>query len=294
MTIPCLTQLSLLANPVESVQYNALRALTDLNSDAIAVLQEVRRSRSPLRRQAVVALAAVAGWEAVEPADQVLIERLIRLTTPRRPPEPVCWADAWFAVRSGDQTAILATLGIANAMPVATWRINEAFVTLETECVYITPCLDGWTLVFGDLPTPPVTAVTALSHRFGAAQWYYVFEGVNGWAIAEHGRIIRYYDSEDADRRLGPPHPAEQGFRLPHDDLSADNAFVNLSTMPGATEERATQLVGDRSVPDRCWAYDIAHRLSVDPITVGSHTRVEGHGLIAANWNGQLRGIRPI
>jgi len=226
--------LPLLADPVGYVAGSASGALTAMGPDVVPVLREIRRSSVPYRRHALTALAEVGGWDALDPADQALVRRLIRTKIPHEVPEPFD-CDEWFAIRSDDQAAVLDAFGFCGPTPV-TMRLGlNAYgndrcgtVTGEGTLAYVTPVLDGWTLVLLEPTGDPQHRAAHLSRRFGAAHWYHMFEGYTGWCIAERGEIVRYYDNGNPDRQVGPPHPAEHGYLLPHEDPYPDRAFDDI------------------------------------------------------------------
>jgi hypothetical protein len=296
--------LPLLADPEDHVRGRAAMAVQKMGPGVVPLLRDRRREPWPQRRLALRALAEVGGWDALDAADQALVRRLIRTKIPHETPEPMYLCGHWYAVPTTDQAAVLAALGLGEPTPV-TMRLGEAMWHGDHHglgdgpgtCVYVTPGWDGWTLVFGHYPSgeePPATLGTLalLSRRFGAAHWYYVFEGCTGWGTAEHGEIVRQYDSEDPDGQVGPPLPAEKGYLLPHEDPYPDDAFADLPL--GDTEAfgaRIRQLKAELGIPDECDATDIAARTSVDPGGIGPHTRVEGHGVLTVTDLGRRAGI---
>jgi hypothetical protein len=229
----------LVADPDERVRGRAVHALKAMRPDVLAVLRELRRTAHPARRQALTALAELGGWAALEPADQALIRRFIAVKRRIEVPEPMHLCGGWYALPTDDQDAVLAEFGLSDPFPVtmrlggAAWHSDSHWCEgPEGARVYVSPVLDGWTLVFGepsaDSPLaacePWTGAVEALSKRFGEAQHYYVFEGCTGWILGEHGRVVRAYTNEQPDEQLGPPHPAERGYLLPHERLNRNEA----------------------------------------------------------------------
>ncbi|MGH3747898.1 MAG: HEAT repeat domain-containing protein, partial [Micromonosporaceae bacterium] len=269
----------LLADPDEDVRGRAVMALKAMGPKVLPQLRAVRRSSGPFRREALTALADIGGWDALDPIDQAAVRRLINVKIRHETPEPMYLCGSWYALPTRDQSAVLKAFGLSDATPV-TMRLghfmwhhdHHMFHADPGGRVYVSPAFDGWTLVFGepseDAPGLDGAAtadecLAVLSRQFGAAHWYYEFEGLTGWGIAEQGEIIRRYDAEGPDDEpveVGPPHPAEQGFLLPHQHNQEG---------------------------DTCWAADIAARASVDPSSLGPDTVVEGHAVLALTAQGR-------
>jgi hypothetical protein len=109
---------------------------------------------------------------------------------------------SWIAVPGGDQAGIAEVLGLSGEQ-LATFSLGHSVVLHDSNDwpdprrVYLTPEVEGWTLVVGPWcdPVDPeranevLDAVTELSRRFGRAQAYYFGEhgGGSGWALAEKG-----------------------------------------------------------------------------------------------------------
>jgi len=77
--------------------------------------------------------------------------------------EPMFLHGSWFALPTRDQGAVLAAFGLSDAVPVTMRRGAEAWSAdrstwaprpLHHLCrrMYVTPVVDGWTLVFGEVP----------------------------------------------------------------------------------------------------------------------------------------------
>jgi hypothetical protein len=225
-------------------------------------------------------------------------------------PEPVRLSGGWFAVPTDDQAAVLAAFDLSDPVPVtmrsggSTWNNDCWSDDPHAECarMYVTPVLDGWTLVFG---TPPEQAhdgagvrdrCAGLSGRFGAAHWYGMRpgEGWSAWCLAENGRVVRAYDGIDDEDRFGPPHPAESGYLLPHEEppLPADWRDGVDVVVPGALAARYRRLQRELGIPDHCVASLIAARTSVDPTALGPHTVRGGTGVLALTACGRRLGPR--
>ncbi len=275
-------QLALLADPDAEVQRLARAALRDLGQDAVAYLRSVRRSRSPHRRRALEALAELGGWAALDETDQAIVRRLIGVKIAEEElPEPMHLCGGWYALPTDDQDAVTAAFDLSPTMPV-TLALGESVWNLDhhtwdkrythTTCtrMYVSPVLDGWTLVFGDTPEyahapgdARQAAVRArcadLSRQFGAAHWYAMScgDGWTAWCLAANGDVQRCYDRFRSEDQIGAGHPAEAGYMLPHESPSDFPDDVEL-----------------------CLSMTVARQESVDPADLDWMMDVDGHGVV--------------
>ena len=195
----------------------------------------------------------------------------------------------------------------------------------EHRRVYVSPVLDGWRLVFGSHSDDYHTAdragmaagvdhtlvkarCAALSARFGSAYWYGMSCGDDwtAWCIAHNGDVVRYYDaydaaeeeSEDADLAestlVGPSHPAESAYVLPHEDPFPADAFDGVDYNDHkAFQQRWLQVKRDLQIPDTCNGAIIAGLTSTDPSRIGPHTHVDGSAWLAFTECGRIHGDAP-
>jgi hypothetical protein len=183
--------------------------------------RELGRQPSENRERVLAALAVLGEWPVLEPADQALLRQWIEDRVATETPEPMAelngeFLGEWFAVSTGDRDALVEVLGLHQPMPV-TMRIGWNLASVGEDRVYLTPELNGWTLIFCYfLPDREFATLRGflveLSRRFGAAQYFYNDYGYQGWALAEHGELLRLYisgDSPESDEVVGPPHSAE-------------------------------------------------------------------------------------
>ncbi len=213
--------LPLLTDPDDEVQVRAVSALKQMGPGVIPVLRGVRRTPGPHRREVLAALAEVGGWDALDAYDQAVVQRLIRVKLAHEVPAPTQVCGGWYALPTGDQAAVLDAFDLSDAMPV-TMRLGThawlhdhlRFDAWPGSRTYVSPVLDGWTLVFENLPDDETSAdsdgdriqdsCAALSRRFGAAHWYCLCQAFTEWCIAERGEVIRYYSEEE---QVGPHTP---------------------------------------------------------------------------------------
>ncbi len=320
----------LLGDPDSEVRQRAVWAFKAIGTEAVPALRRLRRQPAAgprIRSGALEALAAIDGPAALDPQDQAAWRRLTTIKRSTEIPEGMHLCGSWYAVPSTDQAAVLDAFGLGGPEPVTlrtgagawnhdshAWYADR--VHYKCARVFVSPALDGWTLVFGDssenthriedadvperaLPSVVRRRCADLSRRFGAAQWYGMScgDGWTAWCIAEDGEVVRHYDAFDAedgraeDDGDGPAHPAEAGCLLPHQRALPDDAFDGVDLMDfEAFVARRQQVKEELGIPDTCYANDIAARLSVDPGALGAHTRIEGTGVLALTACGREHG----
>jgi hypothetical protein len=154
--------------------------------------------------------------------------------------------------------------------------------------VYVSPELDGWTVVIGPWCDPcdversdeVLQLCRDLSARYGQAQAYYFGAQGDGsaWLVAQDGVVLRRYcetgEGEDAYLTLGEPLPVERARR---------EQLGLLAVWDQATES-------DEDEDEWKWAAfdlapEIAAALGVSPLQLTAETRVEGTGVIALTPN---------
>jgi hypothetical protein len=271
--------LPLIDDPDTAVANQVTETLVAMGFEVRARLRELGRQPSENRERVLAALAVLGEWPVLEPADQALLRQWIEDRVATETPEPMAelngeFLGEWFAVSTGDRDALVEVLGLHQPMPV-TMRIGWNLASVGEDRVYLTPELNGWTLIFCYfLPDREFATLRGflveLSRRFGAAQYFYNDYGYQGWALAEHGELLRLYisgDSPESDEVVGPPHSAEimASAGLLDDDESDDRPL--------------------------CGAQGVAAYASLDPAQVGPDIRVRGHGLVggmSAGWHGTL------
>lgn len=226
----------------------------------------------------------------------------------------------WLALRTTDEQAVLAALALSDPVPVtlsqgeSAWNRDHHSWELDHDDhrrharVYLPPAVDGWTLVFGALPDTAhpgsgggwagrVQALcTRLSARFGVAHLYGMSCGDSwtAWCLAEAGTVHRYYEYGSTER-LGEPHPAEDGYRLPDEpDGLPPDAYAGIEPADvDVVMARRAALFEQHAVPDVCYATEIAAHTSLDPSTFGPHTAMSGRALLALTACGRAYGVAP-
>lgn len=315
-----------LGDPEPEVRQRAVWAFKEIGAGAVPALRRLRQEPSTaprIRSGALEALAEIGGPGALSARDLAAWRRLTGIKRLSETPEGLHLCGYWYAVPSADQEAVLAAFDLADPEPV-TLRTGASAWNHDTHnwgrkhphqrCarVFVSPVLDGWTLVFGDssddthliedaddreeaLPEVVRRRCAELSRRFGAAHWFGMSCGDDwtAWCLAEGGAVVRHYDAFDAEEKgyEGPRHPAEAGFLLPHEDGFPEGAFDGVSHGDSeAFAARYQQVKEDLGIPDTCYATDIAARLSVDPGALGARTRVTGTGVLALTACGRRYG----
>ncbi len=207
-------------------------------------------------------------------------------------PQPLytCWL-FWIAVPTGDQAGVMTTLGLTRSRSVT---FAEAAAVIDDDGhggtdglarVYVSPELDGWTLVIGPWCDPcddessdeMLQLCTDLSSRYGQAQAYYYGMQADGsaWLIAEHGTVMRRYcetgvPDEDTLFTLGQPLPLERARR---EELGLSPTW-DESTRGSEAEDEWKWSAHDM-------APEIAAALGVSPLGLTPQTPVRGTGLLA-------------
>ncbi|MFC4063602.1 HEAT repeat domain-containing protein [Actinoplanes subglobosus] len=318
--------IGLFEDPASDVRQRAVWACEAIGAAAIPALRAVRRAPGRRRRTALTALATIGGWDALDATDQHAVTRLIEVKAAGETPVPVHLCGSWYAIPTSDQSAVLDTFGLTGARPVtmrlgaAAWNNDHHNWSLgeHGSCsrMYVTPALNGWTLIFGTLPAvahlrgevairDTVRAHCAeLSSRFGVAHWYGAScgDGWTAWCLAEDGTVIDHYDiveSEPPDDEDDQSEPDESVIRY-YDD------FVPRTARPGVLHEQLSidgfgVSAADRSqwarrrynIPDHAHATDVATWLSVNPGTLGPDCTVTGRAILALTSCGANQPSTP-
>ncbi|MFJ5270631.1 HEAT repeat domain-containing protein [Streptomyces sp. NPDC088358] len=298
--------LTLLGDPDPKVARQAQDALVLQGPHVIPLLQRIReRGPGRQRARALTVLAELGGEPALSRADVAAIERLIRVKLLEDRPEPLwaCW-NHWIAVPSGDQAGIMRTLGLTDPRPV-TFALGNDIVDSDGhgcdtddhtgyERVFVTPELDGWTLVLGAWCDPcgkersedVLRLCAELSGRYGGAQAYYYGGQGDGsaWLVAEHGTVVRRYcetgEGDDELLTLGDPLPYERTRR------------AELGLRPDWDAARESQDDED----EWRWAAhdlapDVARSFGVTPLNISADTPSRGTGVIALTPYGVAHGV---
>ncbi|MEV7325639.1 hypothetical protein [Streptomyces sp. NPDC093970] len=295
--------LPLLADADRQVRDSTTLALSRLSADVAPMLSQVRRGGpGGLRRGALTVLADLIDPRELDPADQAAIRRLINIKQLDDSPQPftACFL-AWIAVRTGDQAGLLDLLELSDPEP-ATFVLGATAADSDSHDfqdgppypqyarVFVTPELDGWTLVVGRWCSPideersdhVAHMCQELSAHYGAAQAYFFGAQNDGsaWLVAEHGAIIRRGASDDEgaaddpEWEIGEPLPFEQQER---DRLIAEGGDVEFE-WEFALLEMAPKLAG---------------ALSINPLEVGATTPARGRGVLALTPYGAVHGVPP-
>lgn len=272
----------LLSDPVKNVRIGAYNAL---GSGGREILEFVRRARrtapSPLARGLLrEMLLEMVGFQGMDARDQAAIRRFIDVRAVGEQPEPMHLCGTWTAIPTTDQGAVLDALDLSDPMPVTmrlgagAWNRDHHDWYEHNDCrrTYVSPALDGWTLVFGNSPQVAHSSgddefrdalcaeAERLSARFGEAHWYGTScgDGWSAWCIAREGKIVRVFDNFDES---DDDEPDESDDTDEFDE--AEGGFYST---------------------------EVAARFSINPEKLGPHTRVLGRGVIALTSCGRERG----
>ncbi|MEV8363862.1 hypothetical protein [Streptomyces niveus] len=220
-------------------------------------------------------------------------------------PLTTCWL-YWVAVSTGDQAGVMRVLGL-NRHSTVTFAEAAAVIDEDSHAgsednpdglarVYVSPEVDGWTLVVGPWCDPCdgersdelLRLCTELSARYGRAQAYYFGERGDGsaWLVAERGTVLRRYcvtgQAEDTLLTLGEPLRLERS-RREHLGLSPIRDEGARDDKPG--DEWTAE--DDWEWEAFCLAPEIAAELGVSPLALTADTRVRGTGVLALTPHAQ-------
>jgi hypothetical protein len=260
-----------------------------VDASMLPALRLIRREGpGRARRAALLASLHLGGEKALEPADVAVLRRFIgNKSASDRPYSLDGWINAWLTVRGGDQDGIMRVLGLSRSL-AATYGLGETLVahlghggpdrSRSWRHVFISPRLNGWTVVSGPSCNPDEEPqvekwVRDLSLVFGDAQAYFFGSQGDGdaWLVGSRGRIVRRFSSERPESSIGEPLPIELrtlqrlGFRGPPEQLDHEDS------------DDFWDFVG------ACGAPQVAAELSIDPVWTGwpADLDVDGRPLIA-------------
>jgi hypothetical protein len=234
---------ALLGSSLDWVREFAVSALCECGPGVTGSLESMRRrSDFAARRQALVLLAEF-GWNRIPAEDLRVLQRLIQMKQKTETPQPLNYEyldGSWYALPTTDQAAVIDAFDLCDPIPVtmrmgfAPWQgraplpvYAEGWANMDGDFwaensrlyerypypeVFITPVLDGWTLVFyrdhalgGISGSPSVEGqdetyqrVEELSIRFGSAHWYEQFgddyePGCRSqWCVARDGEVLMH------------------------------------------------------------------------------------------------------
>lgn len=206
---------------------------------------------------------------------------------------------SWIAVRTGDQRGVIDLLGLADPQPV-TFAQGAAAADSDSHDfafgppypqyarVFLTPELDGWTLVVGRWCSPideersvdVAYACRRLSALFGAAQAYFHSAQQDGsaWLVAENGVVVRRGAAGD-----------EPAAGAPEWEIGEPLTFE--------LEEEAS-VWAESEDPEWEWEFallnmapKLAGALSLNPLTLGDTTPCRGRGTLALTPYGTRYGV---
>ncbi len=296
----------LLSDPAEPVRAKAVAALGRLGPSVVPLLRRVRRGPELTARRGALAAMAEIGWDTFDSADQTVLRRLIRLTHAREVPTPFTVQGEWYAVRTTDQAAVLAAFGLAQPVPatLAMGRDGRVWDGVgypgdrgyedHAGCarMYVSPVLDSWTLVFG---VPVVEQELPAHDRKVAA--------LLADSTAEDEAGTPAADTDSAEHAARQAFCAELSHRFGAAQWYANVQDGGCSHWWGwcfAEDGAVVQYFSSdqrTGMPDVATPFEIADRVSVSPTSLGPHTRVAGHGVLALTACGQRfghRGALPI
>ena len=319
------TLVMLLSCSIEQLRLAAADELVQLGPGVAGILRKLRGTNIPGRRAALLALADL-GWDEVSPADRVILDRLMRIQrvdeVARPVPNP---RGTWYAIPTTDRDAVLEAFDLCDPVEVslragfAMWdpahrdRIRSQRLGLTWSGsttptpyadhypeVFVTPALDGWTLILTDDYMLDVDddydrhahrRCAELSRRFGTAHWYnhpaddFTYPRMS-WCVAENGIIASHvtYDSAAGGApddytpnqpQIGPGKRNRGHLRVWLTKRENGRHQPPNPAPPGDDLDDELPENFEFGVPP------ISDRLSVGLETLGPHTRIEGTGVLA-------------
>jgi hypothetical protein len=302
--------IAMLNSPLRWARDNAVEYLAGFGADIIETMHAVRRSRTRARRAALAVLADI-GWDHVDRRGRHAAERLVHWRRRTEVLTPVHPDGAWFAVPVADRDAVLDAFDLRDPVPatmrmgVEAWR--RAGSGKASELVYVSPVLDGWTLVFANgYGLPPGVDdeehdfCARLSRRFVAAQWFATYDDGHDaqmWCAAEDGEVVAHWSNDLLVRFTD----GGEILRTPPEEFDGLTAWLDARDPAGRRPTgRRTTIRGhtpDYDVGRPFRSVTVARRLSVSPVDLGPHVRVEGHGVLAlpaSRPEARYQGALPI
>jgi hypothetical protein len=205
-------------------------------------------------------------------------------------------AMSWLAVRTSDTKELISMLDVRGAKTV-NWHEGVGAIYAERSpdaSAFITPPIEGWTLVAGlALPHPLGAAfkdkcsplIEALSARFGAAHYYFSFPLLDyyAWAKAEDGAVVRAFATGD------------EGIIWNRGRLTPEERQLNLQFFEfRGVEDRHGDVGGDLLlVPTEAQVLKLAGAWSCDPSALDRSEEVVGRpgylGRAPSSWRSELR-----
>lgn len=186
----------------------------------------------------------------------------------------------WIAVHTTDQQQVAQILELTNTRP-ATWYEGLEERTPAQGGIFVTPAIDGWTLVVGwgfmsDTLSGTVSIgkhlIKQLSTQFGEAQYFCTHSRADYhcWMCAIEGEILRAYAwlGEEGETLLSEGEPTAAEPTMLVDTLSEE-----------AQNDEAYFAQEDLIYPDANLVLHIAEQWSMNPNTLDKRTDIKALGL---------------
>lgn len=189
--------------------------------------------------------------DRLDARDRTALERRARIKAGAEEPFPLDPGGWWYAVPGETYEGLFDALGLHDRFPVTLYEgsgVEDLPWRRPALPTFVTPELDGWRLIFGNLPDVVgidwddwMGATERLSAACGQAQMFYEDSagGSDVWVVAKKGVIHRRYAAENDPEWLGDPDEELEG------------------------------------------AAEACRHLSIDPTTLGPTTRMSGCGWLA-------------
>ena len=161
-------------------------------------------------------------------------------------PVPFGRRDSWLAVRCEDPERVLAALA-PGSRTAANWAAGGAACKGEDDRYFVSPCLDGFVLVKGDLPPG---CLKALAPHFPEVQEFFCYQaaGCCHWAKYADGQCVREYQCIDGDVQL------DRG------DWTPEELALGFARFPRRGQAEVQDLPGEEDVLDLAAAWGVDPR----------------------------------
>jgi hypothetical protein len=167
-------------------------------------------------------------------------------------PESFGYKIAWLCLKTDDPAAVREELHLSEAR-FATWREGLGQAYRDVRVCFVTPVVDGWTLVVGFTMTPEVNEpgmlelMKRLSSRFGEAYYFgsHRVSSYYAWVAAHSGEVTRAFCRGDGILMANFGAPTQKELSLGYPDQAADDFEVVL----WADEEHVLALAA-------AWSFD--------------------------------------
>lgn len=216
------------------------------------------------------------------------------------PDAPVAFGykSSWFAVRADSAAEVAAALGAWNLRP-ANWKSGvDASYEKHFPTAFFSPPVDGWVLVLSfalpypndgsndwrGIRSPFYETMGKLASSFSAVAFFATHRvgGLDAWAFAENGELVRAFTYADSEvlANLGAQTNAERKLALPDlTGLSAEEATEELARALDQHYGQDREDGARNPCPNEEDTLALAAAWSLDPLSLYTRREAIGVGL---------------